>query len=46
MALFPKTDGECAGFALGVVCACILEDVRMQSCIDYPLRPREGVTGF
>lgn len=38
MALFPKTDGECAGRALGVVCARIPEDVRMQSRIDYPLR--------
>lgn len=34
MALFPKTDGECAGCALGVVCACIPEDARMLSYID------------
>lgn len=33
MAPFLKMDGECAGCALGVVCAYIPEDVQMQICI-------------
>lgn len=39
MAVFLKMDGKCVGCALGVVQASIPEDVQMQICIDYPLRP-------